>query len=83
VEIETRGEQTERGWWRDHLGFVGPLKPGTHGRSDPTGDFPTGPGVGELLPAIVAPSHDGRMVDAHAERNDGPLVMVFFRSAVW
>ena len=49
----------------------------------PKGEFPTGPAIGELLPDIVAPNHDGRMVDAHAERHDGPLVVVFYRSAVW
>ena len=82
MELETRSEQTEFGW-RDHLGFIGRLKAGTAARMEPKGEFPTGPAIGELLPDIVAPNHDGRMVDAHAERHDGPLVVVFYRSAVW
>ena len=82
MELDTRGEEAERGW-RDHLGMIGPLKPGTGGRIQPRGEFPTGPGIGERLPDIVAPNHDGQIVDAHAERGDGPLVMVFYRSAVW
>jgi hypothetical protein len=82
MELETRGEQTDRGW-RDHLGFIGPLKPGTGGRIEAKDEFPTGPAIGEPLPDIVAPNHDGRMVDAHAERGDGPLAVVFYRSAVW
>ena len=82
VDMDTSGEKVEHGW-RDRLGFVGPLQPGSGGRRDPVGEFPTGPAVGERLPDVLAPNHDGQMVDAHVERGNGPLVMVFFRSAVW
>jgi hypothetical protein len=83
MKLQTEGRQTERGTWLDHLGFEGPLQPGTHARSDPTGEFPTGPAVGEILPDIVAPDFRGQMVDVHETRRGGPLVMVFYRSAVW
>ena len=83
MKLQTESQQTERNTWLDHLGFEGPLQPGTHARSDPTGEFPTGPAVGEELPDIVAPDSDGQMVDVHEARRGGPLVMVFYRSAVW
>ena len=83
MKLQTDGRQTERGTWLDHLGFEGPLQPGTHARSDPTGEFPTGPAIGERLPDIVARDFRGRRVDVHEIRRGGPLVMVFYRSAVW
>ena len=43
MKLQTEGRQTERNTWLDHLGFEGPLQPGTHARSDPSGEFPTGP----------------------------------------
>ncbi len=83
MKLQTEGRQTERDTWLDHLGFEGPLQPGTHARSDPMGEFPTGPAVGEQLPDIVAPDFRGQRVDVHETRRGGPLVMVFYRSAVW
>ncbi|MCP5066157.1 MAG: hypothetical protein GY946_06270 [bacterium] len=50
-ELETRATQTDTGW-RDHDGFIGPFRPGNGPRSDPRGDFPTGPGVGEAMPDV-------------------------------
>ena len=83
MKLQTEGRQTERNTWLDHLGFEGPIQPGTHARSDPTGDFPTGPAVGERLPDIVAPDCRGQVVDVHEARRGGPLVLVFYRSAMW
>jgi hypothetical protein len=83
MKLQTEGRQTERNTWLNHLGFEGPIQPGTHARSDPTGEFPTGPAVGEKLPDIVAPDSRGQMVDVHEARRGRPLVMVFYRSAVW
>ncbi len=48
IEMETRAEQTEHGW-RDQDGFEGPVRPGNGPRSDPKGEFPTGPSVGERM----------------------------------
>ena len=83
MKLQTEGRQTERNTWLDHLGFEGPIQPGTHARSDPTGEFPTGPAVGEQLPDIVAPDIRGQLVNVHEARRGGPLVVVFYRSAVW
>ena len=49
MKLQTEGRQTERNTWLDHLGFEGPIQPGTHARSDPTGEFPTGPAVGARI----------------------------------
>lgn len=85
MEMETRAERTSSGkGWRDHLGFVGPYQPGVGPRSDPKqGQQPTGPAIGERLPDIVASGPGGRVIDAHRERNGGPLIAVFYRSATW
>ena len=50
-ELETRGTRTDKGW-RDHDGFIGPVQPGTGPRSDPRGDFPAGPEVGDAMPDV-------------------------------
>jgi hypothetical protein len=84
VTIEMRDEaEPVRNSWRDQDGFVGPLRPGTAGRRDPAGDFPTGPAVGERLPEIVAADHRGHLIDVHGDRGGRPAVVVFYRSAVW
>ena len=83
MKLQTEGQKTGRNTWLDHLGFEGPLQPGTHARSDPAGEFPTGPAVGEKLPDIVAPDSRGQLIDVNEARHGGPLVMVFYRSAVW
>ena len=84
IEMETTATQAADGrGWVDHLGFQGPLKPGSGGRRDPKGDFPTGPAVGEVLPSIVARDDRGRTVDVHADRAGRPAVVLFYRSAVW
>ncbi len=84
MEMETRATPSENGkGWTDHLGFVGPFRPGVGPRSDPKGEHPTGPEIGERLPPIVAPDQHGRMVDVDQARAGGPAVVVFYRSAVW
>jgi hypothetical protein len=69
--------------WIDHLGFAGPFKPGLGPRSDPAGDFPTGPALGERLPDIRGIDQRGNPIDVHRDRAGGPLIVAFFRSAVW
>ena len=81
-DMETIGTQTKTGW-RDRDGFVGPIQPGNGPRSDPRGDFPTGPEVGERMPDVVTRTADGAAFDLHAHRGDRPAIFVFFRSAVW
>jgi len=82
IEIETIAEETHHGW-RDLDGFVGPFRPGNGPRTDPRGEFPTGPAVGSKLPDILTTNSDNTPFDLHAERNGRPAVVVFYRSAVW
>ncbi len=85
AELETRATKPASGkGWDDYLGFTGPFKPGSGPRSDPlAGTFPTGPAIGERLPDIVGIDQWGTAIDVHQRRGERPLVMVFFRSAVW
>lgn len=82
VERETQADQVENGW-RDKDGFVGPYRPGVGPRSDPRGEFPTGPDLGAALPDIRCQSADGSELDLHLDRAGSPAVVIFFRSAVW
>ena len=81
-ELETRGTHAEKGW-RDHDGFIGPIRPGTGPRSDPRGDFPTGPAVGEHMPSVRCSTAGGTPFNLQEHRDDRPAVFTFFRSAVW
>lgn len=81
-EMETRATQAGKGW-RDQDGFVGPMKPGNGPRSDPRGDFPTGPDVGEQMPDVRCTTVDGTTFDLHEVLGNRPAVFIFFRSAVW
>jgi hypothetical protein len=81
-EMETRATQTDGGW-QDHDGFIGPFQPGNGPRSDPRGDFPTGPEVGEAMPDVRCSAADGTPIDLHAHRAGRPALFIFYRSAVW
>ena len=81
-EMERRGEQTEQGW-RDLDGFVGPFASGNGPRSDPRGEFPTGPAIGEVLPNMRTQTADESPFDLHDHRGKRPAIFIFFRSAVW
>ena len=81
-ELETRGTRTDKGW-RDHDGFAGRRQPGTGPRSDPRGDFPTGPDVGDAMPDVRCVTADATRFDLHAHRAGRPAVFIFYRSAVW
>lgn len=48
-----------------------------------TGDFPTGPEVGELLPDFTLMDQRGRPVNFTAERAGQRALVVFHRSARW
>lgn len=81
-KLETRATRTDKGW-RDHDGFVGRRRPGSGPRSDPRGDFPTGPQVGDAMPDVRCVTADATPFDLHVHRAGRPAVFVFFRSAVW
>ncbi len=82
IEIETRAEQTDKGW-RDADGFVGPVRPGNGPRTDPRSEFPTGPEVGAVLPNFQCLDVEAEPFDFYAHRGASRAVVVFFRSAVW
>ena len=82
MEKETQAEQVPHGW-RDKDGFVGPYQPGLGPRSDPRGEFPTGPDVGTAIPDVFSHDADGHPFDLHAARAGRPAIFLFFRSAVW
>ncbi|MEE4281347.1 MAG: hypothetical protein V2I41_05360 [Pseudomonadales bacterium] len=82
TDIETRGTKVDSGW-QDHDGFVGPMQPGTGPRSDPKGEFPTGPEVGQQMPDVQCATADDTHFDLHADRAGRPAVFIFYRSAVW
>ena len=81
IEIETRGEKTKHGW-RDVDGFVGPMQPGFGPRTDPKGAFPTGPDIGQMLPAFYCKDVLGSPFSFTIDTG-APTIMMFFRSAVW
>ena len=82
IEIETRGVEVESGW-RDQDGFIVPLKPGTGPRTDPKGEFPTGPDIGAPIPNVNCIDSFGKSFDLHQEIAGRPAIFVFYRSAVW
>ncbi len=81
-EMETQAIEAASGW-QDKDGFVGPFKPGMGPRSDPRGDFPTGPDIGEQMPDVRCTMIAGEPFDLHEHRGGRPAVFIFFRSAVW
>ncbi len=82
TDMETRGTQVERGW-ADKDGFLGPFQPGNGPRSDPAGEFPTGPAIGEIFPDIEICPIDGSPFSLNHARAGQPALFIAFRSAVW
>jgi len=82
LEIETRAEEVDGGW-RDQDGFTGPSRPGYGPRSDPSGEFPTGPETGSAMPDVRCFDSSGAPFDLHDARAGRPAIFIFFRSAVW
>lgn len=44
--------------------------------------FPTGPGIGELVPAFTLPDQDGKPV-SYPPQGGGKAYILFHRSASW
>ncbi len=80
IEKETTATKVETGW-QDKDGFVGPFQPGIGPRSDPKGEFPTGPEVGTLMPRVTCQTADGDQFTL--EHSGKPTIFIFYRSAVW
>jgi hypothetical protein len=68
---------------RDEFGFDAPAPLGHPGRLGLEAGHPTGPEVGERLPAFRLPDAYGREIDFHADRAGSKAALVFYRSAVW
>ncbi|MBM36749.1 MAG: hypothetical protein VX963_11060 [Actinomycetota bacterium] len=83
IERDTRGVELGPNQYEDAEGYIAPLPAGFGPRSNPLGEFPTGPGIGQRLPDVVALNSDGKSVDVHSDRDGKPVVLVFTRSAVW
>ena len=83
IERDTRGVELGPNQYEDAEGYIAPLPAGFGPRSNPLGEFPTGPGIGRRLPDVVALNSDGKSVDVHSDRDGKPVVLVFTRSAVW
>ena len=83
IERDTRGAELGPIQYEDAEGYIAPMPAGSGPRTNPLGEFPTGPAVGERLPDVVTSDSDGRIVDLHADRNGQPAVLVFTRSVVW
>ena len=77
-------EDLEPGTRTDDLGITIAI-PASHPtrRYPASHEFPTGPEIGERLPAFSLPNQEGRIVDYHADRRDSKSIVVFYRSAVW
>ena len=68
----------------DDLGITIPYPVSHPGRRYPASDeFPTGPEIGERLPAFSLPNQQGRVVEYHADLDGSKSIVVFYRSAVW
>ncbi len=83
IERDTRGVELGPNQYEDAEGYIAPLPAAFGPRSNPLGEFPTGPGIGQRLPDVVALNSDGKSVDVHSDRDGKPVVLVFTRSAVW
>ncbi len=77
-------ENLEPGTRTDDLGITIAIPASHPARRYPAShEFPTGPEIGERLPAFSLPNQHGRIVDYHADRGDSKSIVVFYRSAVW
>lgn len=52
-------------------------------RTPDADEFPSGPAVGDVLPAFTLPDQHGRLVSLATARGGGRALVVFYRSTVW
>jgi hypothetical protein len=67
----------------DEFGFYSPMPLSRAARREPGSDFPTGPAVGERLPAFTLTDQHGRRIDFDIDRRGRKAIVVFHRSAYW
>lgn len=82
--VRSAHEKLEAGTNTDDLGITIPIPASHPARRYPEShEFPTGPEIGERLPAFSLPNQQGRLIDYHADRGASKSIVVFYRSAVW
>jgi hypothetical protein len=74
---------TEQAGYYDEFGFYSPQPIDRATRRQPGEDHPTGPALGERVPAIVLTDQSGTVVDVHESLGSAGAVVVFHRSAYW
>ena len=67
----------------DEFGFYAPLPVDRAARREPGTDFPTGPAIGNTLPAVCLPNQQGQLVDIRHHCGSRRAIVVFHRSAYW
>ena len=88
-DMASEGARNELGFvdmaegYRDEFGFVAPAPVEYPSRRIPESHFPTGPGVGDQIPAFQLPNQHGELINFHAARGQHKAALVFHRSAVW
>ena len=82
IEVETRAVEVESGW-RDNDGFTVSFNQGEGPRTNPRGEFPTGPAVGSPMPNVQSTDSFGNVFDLHTVAKGKPAIFIFQRSAVW
>lgn len=73
----------ETAGYYDEFGFYSPQPVDRATRRQPGEDHPTGPEVGQAVPAIVLPDQSGEVVDVLESLGSSGGVVVFHRSAFW
>ena len=82
IAVETRAVEADGGW-KDEDGFTVSFNQGEGPRTNPRGEFPTGPAVGTAMPNVVSTDSFGEPFDLHAVTAGKPAIFIFQRSAVW
>ena len=72
LEAGSQAEQTEHGW-KDTDGFISPFLPGIGPRSNPQGEFPTGPELGNPMPHVQCVDLFGNSFGLHEVRAGRPF----------
>ena len=73
----------EQAGYYDEFGFYSPQPIDRATRRQPGADHPTGPAVGERVPAVLLPDQSGALIDVQASLGSSGAVLVFHRSAYW
>ncbi|MGY9075397.1 MAG: hypothetical protein ACKVHU_20890 [Acidimicrobiales bacterium] len=67
----------------DEFGFYSPQPIDRATRRQPGLDHPTGPAVGESVPAVLLPNQSNVLIDVQASLGSAGAIVVFHRSAYW